>query len=198
MTDDDILKQLAGDSAAQSAALRRLYEGKGREFGRFFVARGLDRAEADDVVQETLLKILKQAQNFRGEGTANAWMWQIARNALIDYQRKYSHEVNLDDDQWKQAEDEDSRRPREERVFQASDDKDPSREAEACVSRGLSRFASEEPERAFALELVVEGVDGQEIADRIGRSYAATRQYLLQCRQRLAPYIKDCLALLVA
>jgi RNA polymerase sigma factor (sigma-70 family) len=191
MTDEETLKHLAGDKAMQTAALRRLYEGKGREFGRFFVGRGLDRAEADDVVQETMLKILKQAPGF-------AWMWQIARNALIDHQRRYQHEVNLDDAQWKKAEDDDSRRPPEERVFQSTDAHDPSREAEDCVSKGLSRFAADEPERAYAIELVVEGIDGREIADRIGRTYTATRQYLLQCRQRLAPYIKDCLPLLTA
>ena len=198
MTDEETLKQLAGGGAAQAAALRRLYEGKGKEFGRFYVSRGLDRSAADDVLQETFLKILKQAPSYRGDGTANAWMWQIARNVLIDHLRKHRNEVNLDDDQWKKAEDEDSTKPRGERVFQSTDETDPSREAEACVSRGLARFASEEPDRAFALELQVEGLDGNEIADRIGRSYAATRQYLYQCRERLKPYIAECLPLLTA
>ena len=198
MTDEEILKKLASGGSAQAVGLRQLYDGKGKAFGRFFIGRGLDSAAADDVMQETILKILKQASTYRGDGNANAWMWQIARNELTNYFRKNHNEVNLDDEQWKKVEDEDSRKSPADRIFQAADNIDPSREAEACVSNGLSRFAVDQPERAFALELVVEGLDGNEIADRIGRSYAATRQYLLQCRHHLAPYIKECLPLLLA
>ena len=60
MTDEDIIAALCAGGAEQSAALRRLYEHKGREFGRFFMAKGLSRADADDVLQEALLKVLKQ------------------------------------------------------------------------------------------------------------------------------------------
>ena len=60
------------------------------------------------------------------------------------------------------------------------------------------QFAKAEPERAYALELVIEGVEGKEIADRLGRSEMATRQYLTQCRKHIAPFIQNCLELLSA
>lgn len=197
MTDEEMLKQLAGGGATQSAALRHLYQGKGRLFGRFFVGRGgLDRLEADDVLQETVLKILKNASTYGGEGTANSWMWQIARNELNNYYRKNGKEVIWDDEQRKQAEDEESAKPVGERVLQVTDEVDPSRAAELCVTKGLAQFTKKEPERAYAIELVIEGVDGHEIADRIGRSYTATRQYLMQCRKAFAPFIEHCRPLL--
>jgi RNA polymerase sigma-70 factor (ECF subfamily) len=88
MTDDDLLQEIAAGGPRQSAALRTLYMGKGKAFGRFFLSKGLTRYDADDVLQETFMKILKSAAGFQVEGKANAWMWQIARNALIDHYRQ--------------------------------------------------------------------------------------------------------------
>ena len=192
MTEEEILKNLELGGKEQEKALYELYKNKAKEFGRFFMSRGVAQMTADDVVQETILKILKQAYSYRGDGTANSWMWQIARNALADSLRSKSRErtENLDDEQWKLAESNES--------FQVNIEIDASRSAEKCVIRGLQSFEKADPDRAYAIKLVVEGVDGKEIADRIGRTYMATRQYLTQCRQHLAPYIKDCFQLLKA
>ena len=192
MTEEEILKNLELGGKAQEKALFELYKNKAKEFGRFFMSRGLDQMSADEVVQETVLKILKQAPAYRGDGSANAWMWQIARNALADLLRSRFRDIaqTFDDDGWKKAE--------TNKSLQVTDDVDPSRAAEDCVTRGLLRFEKVDPDRAYAIQLVVEGVDGREIADRIGRTYTAARQYLTQCRQHLAPYIKDCLPLLAA
>ena len=190
MTDEEILKKLELGGKEQEKALSELYTKKAKEFGRFFMSNGLDQMSADEVVQETVLKIFKQASAYRGEGSINSWMWQIARNTLTDFirSRKREKAQNFDDDGWKQAE--------TNKSLQVTDEIDPSRAAEDCVTQGLLRFEEIDPDRAYAIKLVVEGVDGREIADRIGKTYTAARQYLTQCRQHLAPYIKDCLPLL--
>lgn len=192
MTDEKIVFDLAASGPQQTAALRRLYQEKGREFGRFFVAKGLSHADADDVLQETMLKVLKQAASFRGEGTVTAWLWQIARNALIDHQRQKMRntEDTLDDTQWRDAEDVPG--------MHTIDPLQPAKAVDDCVTKGLAKFAKKEPDRAYALELVVEGVDGKEIADRLGRTETATRQYLTQSRKHIAPFIEHCLQFLAA
>lgn len=202
MNDEETIKELAAGGIRQSAALRRLYLDKGKEFGRFFVRKGLDRVEADDVLQETFLKILTQAQNYKGQGTsanhANAWMWQIARNALADHYRHKPAEEGLDEDGWLRVEEANSKNPAEPNPLWSHDGPNESRQAEECVQRGLALFSKKDPDRAYAIELLVEGVEGKEIADRIGRSYTATRQYLTECRKALAPFIQDCLQFLPA
>jgi len=192
MTDEAIILALTGGGPHQTAALRRLYQKKGREFGRFFVAKGLSHADADDVLQETMLKVLKQVGTFRSDGSLNSWLWQIARNTLIDFQRQKmrSTEDTLDDDQWLAAE--------ANPAMQTTDPTRPAKSVDDCVTKGLAKFASKDPERAYALELVIEGVDGKEIADRLGRTETATRQYLTQSRKHIAPFIQDCLQLLAA
>jgi RNA polymerase sigma-70 factor (ECF subfamily) len=48
------------------------------------------------------------------------------------------------------------------------------------------------PERALALNLYLEGTSMDEIAMQIGRSAAATKEYLSQCRKKIKPYIAHC------
>jgi len=191
MTDEALLGHLAEGGPPQRAALERLYHGKGREFGRFFIGRGLGHQDAEDALQETILKILQHSAAFRGQGTASAWMWQIARNTLSDCLRRQTarREDVLDDRQWEQAEN-------DAPALQTSGEPDATRLAEDCVAQGLARFAAADPERAYAMELTVEGLDLREIAERIGRTYGATREFLSQCRRRLAPFIAHCLPLL--
>ena len=190
MTDEEILKKLELGGKEQEKALSELYTKKAKEFWRFFISRGLDKGSADEVVQEAILKILKQASAYKNNGSANAWMWQIARNELMDYFRFIKREKH------------NIKNIQEIKLTDPNDGLtdlgaiDPSRAAEDCVTQGLLRFEVIDPDRAYAIRLVVEGVDGKEIADRIGRTYTAARQYLTQCRQHLAPYIKDCLPLL--
>lgn len=192
MTDEEILKNLELGGKKQEKALYELYKNKAREFGRFFMSRGIDKATADEVIQETILKILKEAGAYKKYGTANSWMWQIARNTLVDHFRFIKREKH----NIRSIQDIKLTDPNSE--VQGIELLDPSRAAEDCVSRGLDRFEKADPDRGYAIRLVVEGVDGKEIADRIGRTYTAARQYLTQCRQHLAPYIKDCMPLLTA
>jgi len=186
MTDEEILAALCMTRPEQTKALRFLYQFKARQFGRYFIKNRLSYHEAEEAVQETILKIFRNASNFTGIGTANAWMWQVARNTLIDLARKNSIKKQFE----LPAENHDKILEREDDIRSSI--------VEECVERGLKEFAKLEPERAYALCLHIEGIEGVEIADRIGRTYDATRQYLSQCRQKLAPHIQGCLQILEA
>ena len=116
-------------------------------------------------------------------------MWQIARNTVTDNYRKKPKEMPIEEL------DEEGQRAAENQTLSAWGENG-SRSAEECFSKGLILFKEVEPERAYVIELLVEGVDGQEIANRISRSYTATRQYLTHCRKALAPYVEHCRPLL--
>lgn len=49
-------------------------------------------AQAEDLVQEVFLKILRKAGSFSGRGSFKAWMFNIARNVTFDYLRKNSRQ----------------------------------------------------------------------------------------------------------
>ena len=190
MTDEEIISEINAGGDRQAAALNVLYLGKGKEFLRYFkYTWNLSRDDAEDVLQETVIKILNYADTYRFGGTAGAWMWQIARNTVTDNYRKKPKEMPIEEL------DEEGQRAAENQTLSAWGESG-SRSAEECFSKGLILFKEVEPERAYVIELLVEGVDGQEIANRISRSYTATRQYLTQCRKALAPYVEHCRPLL--
>ena len=189
MTDEDLLTYLTGNREQQEIALKHLYFHMGAEIGRFFRSQGVDKAEAEDLLQETILKVLRRASTYRGDGQFISWVWQVARNCLADHRR--SRQSQLEDTTADPAELVDAN-PN----LWLKDEQDSSRQVEECVSKGLTRFATEEPRRAYAVGLLVDGVGCEEIGIRIGRTYDATRQYLMQCRKQLAPFISHCLDML--
>jgi len=54
---------------------------------RFLYWQTRDRALAEDLTGEAFSRAWRKRQSFR-EGSAQAWLFQIARNLLIDYRRK--------------------------------------------------------------------------------------------------------------
>lgn len=191
MTDEELIERLRGTGPEQRLALRDLYARKARDFGRYFLSQGVLSGDVDDIVQHVVIRLLAQAKSFRGDGSANAWMWQVARNSLVDHYRRPEarFEKQLDDEEW-------ANQQRTSEYLHTEDEPDCSRLAEQCVSEGLARFAQVDPDRAYVLELVVEGIDQQEIADRLGRTYGAVRTFIYECRKKLAPYVRHCLDLL--
>jgi RNA polymerase sigma-70 factor, ECF subfamily len=63
----------------------------------FIRRRVTEPADADDLVQETLLRALKAAPSLRHEEKIEAWLYQIARNAVAEYRRQRARLSPLDD-----------------------------------------------------------------------------------------------------
>jgi RNA polymerase sigma-70 factor (ECF subfamily) len=181
-----ILSDIAKGGAIGDRALRRLYDVYGQQMLRFFVYQGASSDEAQDVLQDTLIKIYKSAAQFGGQGSEKSWIWQVARNTLLDAfrksQRVRTEEVLVNPEQWQHF---------EESVASPMVC-DPNQSVDECVANGLEQFALDMPDRALALNLYLEGHSMEEIADQIGRSASATKEYLSQCRKKIKPFIAHC------
>lgn len=69
-------------------------------FQRFLIARTGSETEAEDLLQQSLLKALRyEAQLHRGE-KAVAWFYRILRNAISDHYRQKSSEQRRTDRLW--------------------------------------------------------------------------------------------------
>lgn len=55
---------------------------------RFFAVQVLSRAEADDLLQETWLRIHRVRHTYRPSEPALAWFYAIARNVRVDHYRR--------------------------------------------------------------------------------------------------------------
>ena len=164
-----------------------LYRKYASHFRKFYIYQGLNAADADDIVQETFVNIVRYCDNYKGDSPLEAWLWRIARNCMNDHFRrtKARPAETLDDEGW-------------ETLEQVSDamrtfDPPPANETlEECVDRGFAEFAKKFSERAHVLSLVMEGFDTTHIAAAIQRSPGATREYISQCRKRVEEFLRPC------
>lgn len=188
MTEEEIITMIRTGGAKQDAGVKALYQSSAQAMLRFFSYQGVSSDDAHDVLQETFVKIVRSAEGFSATGSAKAWIWQIARNCLIDYQRKQmslgEHETAVNDEQWARLE--------ETTAGPAPAEASSHGAVEKCVSEGLSRFTQKEPERAHALMLQMEGQSIADIGALIGRTVSATKEYLSQCRKKIQPFIGHC------
>jgi DNA-directed RNA polymerase specialized sigma24 family protein len=67
---------------------------------------------------------------------------------------------------------------------------------EDCVRRGIEEFSANEPDRADALLMQIDGAPIKRIAQFIKRTEGATKEYLSQTRKKIGPYISTCFELL--
>jgi RNA polymerase sigma-70 factor (ECF subfamily) len=88
MTDETLMAAFKeGDASAFSALVLR-YEKPLWNFLRRYVH---DRAIAEDLVQEVLLRVLRNAAEWKPAAKFSTWLYTIARNLCIDYSRRMVH-----------------------------------------------------------------------------------------------------------
>jgi RNA polymerase sigma-70 factor (ECF subfamily) len=86
----DLLRRVA---AGDDAALAELYRLHGQVvFAQIMFVVG-DRALAEEVLQDTMLAVWRQAGTFRGQSRVRSWMIAIARRQARDRLRRHRFEV---------------------------------------------------------------------------------------------------------
>lgn len=68
------------DELAEVEAFRSLYLQYYSRVRAFFEARAFSREDAQDLTQETFLRVFRAIGRFRGEGNIGSWLFQIASN----------------------------------------------------------------------------------------------------------------------
>ena len=103
--DRQLLQKIAGERDAQ--AFDALCERHREPLHRFLVGQtGSDSAGADDLLQETLLRLWLKADSYDGRGPVKAWLFRIAAHLAANYRRSLSrrretrltHSADADDE----------------------------------------------------------------------------------------------------
>jgi RNA polymerase sigma factor (sigma-70 family) len=81
----------AGDGKAFEDLVRRYYG----QIYRWAVARTGDRDDAEDVTQETLLRLHRHLPGFDGRSRFSTWLYQVTRSAAADVHRKRARHERL-------------------------------------------------------------------------------------------------------
>jgi RNA polymerase sigma factor (sigma-70 family) len=180
--------QAVGPSLADGT--KELYSAYRRPFLAYFQRNRMDAAQAEDLLQEVFINVVRRAGDFRAESSVSTWLWAIARHKLIDHTRSVRPEQNLDEDGWAALENSLADQAHDELAHHSLDD---------CVSRAFQVFAQQAPERAEALRrLTLDGWSIDQIAQFIDRTPGATREYLSQCRKKFKSFLEPCKEFLAA
>ena len=160
---------------AVSAQLRRPLQ----SYLRKFVG---DRHTAEDLLQETLLKIAKGLPSFRGESSIKTWAFRIATHTAIDHLRKTRDpEVTLGDDE--SGDPPDDFDPAGERLV--------IREMNSCIREEIDSLPADY--RAAILLHDLQGLTAAETATVMGCSLATAKIRIHRARFRLKKTLeRDC------
>jgi RNA polymerase sigma-70 factor (ECF subfamily) len=141
----------------------------------FMRARVPDNATADDLTQETLLKVYRSRASLREGDRLEAWLYRIARRTLIDYYRARRPNAELPD-------------------ILKSDSQDDVSAIRDAVLISTIRYMKELPETyRVPLELSeLEDMPMPKIALHLGLSLTAVKSRVQRGRQMLKKKLQDC------
>jgi len=199
MTDSTIDGQRSLNLIRQGGKMRdqgvtSLYRSYAAHFRKFYLYQGLNTADADDIVQETFVNIVRHCDTFKDNSPLEAWLWRIARNCMNDHFRRTKARpvLNFDDAGWEDLERKPEAYGAEPDAMHTFDPPPGNETLEDCVGRGFTQFAKNFSERAHVLSLVMEGFDTEHIAATIQRTPGATREFISQSRKRIEEFLLPC------
>lgn len=169
----DVTQNTAGpriSDLASFACVSRAWEAHEAEL-RGFLRHGLgDEHAAEDLLQDTFIKAMREGQGFCSLDNPRAWLFRVARNAMTDRLRaaKPVEPIELHAESLPLAEPEPT---------------PPVDALTSCLERVLSELAPEEADVLRSCD--IEGQTQKDFAAAHGLSLPATKSRLLRARQRL-------------
>ncbi len=148
------------------------------EIRRFILRRVADPDDAEDLVQEIFIKIHTRIDQLQNNERLVPWLYQIARNTIIDYYRSrktyLSIPENLIENQITVMEDEDN--------------------VEGKLAKGLQGMINQLDEKyRLPLEMVeLQGIKQKDVAEKLGISISGAKSRIQRGREKLRQLLLDC------
>ena len=182
------------------AALRSLYRDHAATLRRECRAVMRDREKADDLVQETFIRIWQRCATFRGDGDVLPWARTVLRRLVVDAFRTPVREEAIDDDDGELTAEAAARVAASSVEARDKPDDVLARvESERCYRRCFARFEADYPLHAAVMRWIMEdGLSNGEIEALLERTPGATREFVSQCRKKARSYFAEWYALVGA
>ena len=158
------------DDSAPFACVLNAWGAHESELKGYLVHRVADPHLAEELLQEVFFRALRQGQAFCNLDNPRAWLFQVARNALVDHLRQAKDAVPLPED-----------------LIQEEQDIAPVDALAGCLDRALSELT--EHDRDIIRQCDLERVKLQTFADSHGLSLPAVKSRIQRARQRMRELI---------
>ena len=160
--------------------IEALWNQYSRRLGTFIRSRVEDDAEAEDILQEVFIRIHRNLCCQADRDKPESWIYQIARNLIIDHYRKRRSWVELPENlpsdpdwgEWVNLED------------------DP----EAKLALSLREMIDELPEPYSQALILTEyqGLSQKQLAERLGISLSGAKSRVQRAREKLRDMLLNC------
>jgi RNA polymerase sigma-70 factor (ECF subfamily) len=140
----------------------------------YILGRVKDRAVADDLLQDIFLKIQIKAEQLKERTKVKAWLYQIARNTIVDYYRSQS-KINHQITEGKQL---------------VEESKNQFEEIYSCIVPIINTLPSNYKDVLLLSE--IDGMSQKELANQMEISYSALKSRVQRGRLLLKDALKNC------
>ncbi len=147
---------------------------------KYILSQVKDEALAQDLLQETFLKMQGGLDGLRQESRVAPWLYRIARNTITDHYRKVKHGR-------KEAE------AYVQTAFSETSGRERTREFANCILPFIDTLPEKYREAVFLVE--IEGVSQKELAERLGISYSGAKSRVQRGRAMLKDALLECCAI---
>jgi RNA polymerase sigma-70 factor (ECF subfamily) len=143
---------------------------------RFILKRVNDEATAGDILQDVFLKIHLRMSTLQDSDRLEAWVYQIARNAIIDHYRRPDRFVPIDE------------------ILPAPEPEATEPDAAGEIAASMREMAESLPEPYREALLLTEfgGLSQQQLADRLGISLSGAKSRVQRARQKIRDDLLTC------
>lgn len=161
--------------ATATIQLERLWEQYCCRLKAFIQSRVSDQDDVEDLLQEVFIRIHNHLCCLRDLSKLESWIYQVARNAIIDHYRSRRPGVELSESI-----------PSEDEV----DADDP----EAVLALSLTSMVDElpAPYRDALLLTEYQGLNQRQMADRLGISFSGAKSRVQRARRMLRDMLLAC------
>lgn len=170
---------LAACRRREKVALIRVYEKYANAIFNTCVRIVQNRADAEDVMQESFIEGFEKIESFRGEGPLGAWLKRIAINNSINFIRQHRKMMSLDENEHELPDDDIQQQEVSENLFCRLEE----------IKDALEKLDGKH--RVILTLHLLEGYDHNEIAEILQISYGNVRTRYSRAKQKLLHIIMN-------
>jgi len=160
--------------------IEQIWNDYGNLLRRFLLSKVNNPDDAEDLLQEILIKTHKKLGSLKDPKYFKAWLFQIARNTLIDYYRKPSKTLSAQ-----------SLPELAEIIEEGAEAQEIMRlELSQCIKPFIENLPKKYGEAVEAIDL--QGISQKELAKELGLSHSAIKSRVQRGRQKLAEFFQEC------
>lgn len=155
--------------------LATLYAAMRDPLQRFLRRRVRDPEAADDLLHDVFVRVHERSETLRDVQCLESWIYTIARNAIVDRQRRERPTLGVDEAM---------------PCVDGDEDNEVLQELASCVHRCIEYLP--EPYREALRLTAFENVSQRELAERCGLSLSGAKSRVQRARRMLADLYREC------